>query len=239
MTSFLYRTASRVLEPRAAIHPVVRPMFASQGEREPPKAPTVVEDEAVAACAPPAEAPPAPLPAALFRPDPSARTPGPSAGRQAALHPSAPARPGVSRDDDGSPPPAPLFLIVTERPTPPAPRAVSAGPFDAPETAAVVPTPRSSGPPAILPAPIVASAPAAWAERDRRPLVAAAFVAQPTGASRRRPSPERQSEEVQIHIGRIEVTAVAAEPARPVAVQPPRKAASLSAYLRRRDGLFG
>jgi hypothetical protein len=53
-------------------------------------------------------------------------------------------------------------------------------------------------------------------------------------ASRTRPA--RETEEVQIHIGRIEVTATPSEPPRPAAVRPQRKAIPLGEYLTRRDG---
>ncbi|MFM0336847.1 hypothetical protein [Paraburkholderia fungorum] len=46
----------------------------------------------------------------------------------------------------------------------------------------------------------------------------------------------READEVRIHIGRIEVTAVAAAPARPAAPASRHKAPSLDDYLKRRDG---
>jgi hypothetical protein len=45
---------------------------------------------------------------------------------------------------------------------------------------------------------------------------------------------EREPDEIQIHIGRIEVTAV--QPPAPRAPKPPDKAISLDAYLERRNG---
>ena len=48
-------------------------------------------------------------------------------------------------------------------------------------------------------------------------------------------SPAREPDEIQIHIGRIEVTAVPPPVARPVA-PPTRKGPSLDEYLSRRDG---
>jgi hypothetical protein len=49
-------------------------------------------------------------------------------------------------------------------------------------------------------------------------------------------SAAREADEVRIHIGRIEVTAVAPAPARPAAPMPRHKAPSLEDYLKRRNG---
>jgi hypothetical protein len=63
-----------------------------------------------------------------------------------------------------------------------------------------------------------------------------------TGNSRRLArhlrSPSREADEIQIHIGRIEVTAVPPAPARP-ALAPNRKSPSLDEYLKRRPGRAG
>jgi hypothetical protein len=48
--------------------------------------------------------------------------------------------------------------------------------------------------------------------------------------------PFREPDEIQIHIGRIEVTAVQAASPRPAAAKPQRRVPSLDEYLRRRDG---
>jgi hypothetical protein len=83
-------------------------------------------------------------------------------------------------------------------------------------------------------------------EEDYRPAVAAkifsdsaprAFGA--TGAPQRDvpnriPQPERERDEIEIHIGRIEVTAVPQVAARPAA-PPARKSLNLDEYLKRRD----
>jgi len=57
-----------------------------------------------------------------------------------------------------------------------------------------------------------------------------------TDMSRRRELPETEMDDIQIHIGRIEVTAVPQASARPAPDKPVRKAANLDEYLRRRDG---
>jgi hypothetical protein len=49
-------------------------------------------------------------------------------------------------------------------------------------------------------------------------------------------SASRASDEIEIHIGRIEVTAVQPAPTRTTTVKSPRRAPSLDDYLRRRDG---
>ena len=49
-------------------------------------------------------------------------------------------------------------------------------------------------------------------------------------------TPSRASDEIEIHIGRIEVTAVQPAPTRTTPVKSPRRAPSLDDYLRRRDG---
>ncbi len=56
--------------------------------------------------------------------------------------------------------------------------------------------------------------------------------------SHRSGSPERESDEIQIHIGRIEVTAMTQPAPRPLAA-PVRKSPSLDEYLKRRDGRAG
>ena len=49
-------------------------------------------------------------------------------------------------------------------------------------------------------------------------------------------SPSRASDDIEIHIGRIEITAVQPAPTRTTPVKSPRRAPSLDDYLRRRDG---
>jgi hypothetical protein len=59
----------------------------------------------------------------------------------------------------------------------------------------------------------------------------------PEAAPRSAPA-EREPDKVEIHIGRIEVTAVPQEAPRPAATRP-RKSLDLSEYLKRRDGRAG
>jgi len=70
----------------------------------------------------------------------------------------------------------------------------------------------------------------------RRESKASASAAREKGDLSGRPIPtEREADEVQIHIGRIEVTAVSQAVAR-AATKPARKGLNLEEYLRRRDG---
>lgn len=55
-------------------------------------------------------------------------------------------------------------------------------------------------------------------------------------STRHTASPSRPSDEIEIHIGRIEVTAVHPTPMRTAPAKPPRRAPSLDDYLKRRDG---
>ena len=75
-------------------------------------------------------------------------------------------------------------------------------------------------------------------DRRARPEVASSFVA-PNAQRKPKadavPRAEREPDEIQIHIGRIEVSAVPQAPPA-TAVRVSRKASSLDEYLRRRDG---
>jgi len=50
-------------------------------------------------------------------------------------------------------------------------------------------------------------------------------------------SRSRASDDIEIHIGRIEVAAIQAPSIRPAPAKTPRRAASLDEYLKRRDGI--
>jgi hypothetical protein len=70
------------------------------------------------------------------------------------------------------------------------------------------------------------------------PPVAAFGLSKNSGAASSPPfsPPSRPADDIQIHIGRIEVTAVQPAPARAAPAKPQRRAPSLDEYLRRRDG---
>jgi hypothetical protein len=73
-------------------------------------------------------------------------------------------------------------------------------------------------------------------ERDSSPLSPDRAKLGRTGPARHSAQVERSADDIQIHIGRIEVTAVPPAPTRP-AVQPVRKSLRLDEYLRRgREG---
>ena len=70
-----------------------------------------------------------------------------------------------------------------------------------------------------------------------RPIVVGVPVTMPSVDSPRPAvSPSRDSDEIEIHIGRIEVTAVHPTPLRTAPAKTPRRAPSLDDYLKQRDG---
>jgi hypothetical protein len=85
-------------------------------------------------------------------------------------------------------------------------------------------------------------------KRPYAPLIPAALSPAPTAATLgqvRRPSADwsqrvvsqsRTADDIEIHIGRIEVTAVQPSAVRAAPAKPQRRAASLDEYLKRRDG---
>ncbi len=86
------------------------------------------------------------------------------------------------------------------------------------------------------------------AKRPYAPLISAALAPSPpppslvfpgrpeAGSSQPFASQPRASDDIEIHIGRIEVAAVHPAPARTAPARPQRRAASLDEYLKRRDG---
>jgi hypothetical protein len=232
MSGYLYRAALSVLNPSTTIHPVVRPMFSSVGPPEAPDLPTLAEEEAPAQFVPPADGPPVEASPPRAAAPPSEAAPEPQRVEPAAERREPPrgsvqvARPGVPREATAQGEPAALFPMLAGPETthgragpPAAPRAGAVATLDPPATEPVIPEPRFVGSLAIA-----NGAPAAPAPVPR------------TTSPSRRASADREIEDVQIHIGRIEVTAVAAGPARAAAAPPRRKAGSLAEYLRRRDG---
>ena len=77
------------------------------------------------------------------------------------------------------------------------------------------------------------------AEASHQPSVPAALGLKKkplhAGGPRRTEPPAREPDEIQIHIGRIEVIAVPPPKAQPAPAKPPRTGPSLEEYLRRRD----
>lgn len=85
-------------------------------------------------------------------------------------------------------------------------------------------------------------------QRTFTPLIAAALAPRPQPVTLRPPakpnadaaqsfaSRSRATDDIEIHIGRIEVAAIQAAPIRSAPAKPPRRAASLDEYLKRRDG---
>jgi hypothetical protein len=88
-----------------------------------------------------------------------------------------------------------------------------------------------------VPAPLIPESLARQLPKPSPLLLTVLGPGKPFGGERQHGPPSAASEpdEVQIHIGRIEVTAVQAGPAVTVASRPPRWSPSLQEYLRRRD----
>jgi hypothetical protein len=74
-------------------------------------------------------------------------------------------------------------------------------------------------------------------ERSSNPFPTGAQRAERRDFSGRAEKPERQPDEIQIHIGRIEVTAAPPAPTRPE-IKPANKSPNLGEYLKRRHGRF-
>jgi hypothetical protein len=242
MTGYLYRKALSVLHPGTSIHPVVRPIFSMPGPRDAPDISLLMEEnEQAAEPAPPhgelAPDPPAPRTSGLRAgPTPSQRL----AETRAEPHepdprPAPPPRSDSPRAKAARDAPGNLFPMPQERSeaTPSAApsaarRGTAIGPSNSSEAEPVVPAP--------LFAPLQSPQRALASVRVAADQPAPQAVPQTTsGLPRKRPAASRDPEEVQIHIGRIEVTAMPPEPAR-TALRPQRTALPLGEYLRRRDG---
>jgi hypothetical protein len=87
-----------------------------------------------------------------------------------------------------------------------------------------------------------------FAPRDHPPLIAVPLAPRPAEPAFARPTQSRAeaaqqvgahsraSDEIEIHIGRVEIAAVHPAPARTAPAKPTSRAASLDDYLKRRDG---
>jgi hypothetical protein len=100
--------------------------------------------------------------------------------------------------------------------------------------------PPASGQGALALAPEPAPAPAR-ASPNTAALLRADAAERNAGAARRAQPPARAADDIQIHIGRIEVTAALPAPPRPAAAPPAaaRKSPSLGELLKRRKGRIG
>jgi hypothetical protein len=227
MKGYLQRLSSRVLDPRGPIHPVVGSIFAP--------APRVELD---AGALIDRAAPPAGSAASLDRPAMAAPFPLRGATPEAAVSP----RPRPSELPRPTPLVPPNDVRAVEAPAAPWPLA-SRPPIRAAEFADA-PAGRTPGvgtaPSRIKPAPIGEIVLEADA---RRPPAPPRAPSGPSSGPEREPGalaipaapPRREPDEIEIHIGRIEVTAVLPAPP-PPAVRPSRKALNLEAYLKRGRG---
>jgi hypothetical protein len=218
MSGYLQRLVSSATRPTSGVHPVIAPLFSTQYG-------SAGEDLAEAAA--PAIAP------RMSTPSEAGREPSGT----------------IARVDAISPHPLPVATAVTRRP------AEELSPRNTVQS--VAHAPGEQGPEHPLPS---RESPASFTEVDgvqsiftpllpeRVSTVSLAAVdshpASPSTATSRREaadrirssaSHKREPDEIQITIGRIEVTAVPEAPARPAA-KPGRKQISLDEYLKRADG---
>lgn len=243
MTGYLLRKAASVLTPGSSIHPVVRPMFSGFGPQLTPE--PAIPEEATETTGRPAPVAPGPqpmLPAADARraepprSQPPIGQPRPDTSAPATPPPAAaPATATLTPPVDRS---APEPLLSAHRHEP-APQGLSPViPLIIASTGASRPAGKAEpAPPPPPPLPPLAVDPSPAGRPDsRRPTEPSGSAAQRPGV----PSPGRATvarapDEVQIHIGRIEITAAPPEPARAPA-RPPRTVLPLADYLKRRDG---
>jgi hypothetical protein len=210
--------ASSVQKPGGAIHPVVGPLYAPQ----PPVAPLeIVREEHVVA-------------GREFVHQEVSRQPAPLIAENAALtglrleggtsnsnatDQATPASrlPIALRESDDSSGPA---SIPTRDQSDRAPATNEAAPIS--EQLEAVPAPRVYAP---LIAPLLQTSSSAASPRLRQSELSQSLVPR-----------ARATEDIEIRIGRIEVTAVQPGPARVAPAKPPHRGPSLNDYLRRRDG---
>jgi hypothetical protein len=228
MSGYLQRLARNAMSPAHSIHPAVGSIFSPPKEERMP-APLLEYDE-IETVENRAESV---APIAPAAPPRAARTPASPANE---------AREAKQRREDGGLP------REAFQPIAPVPR----------RTAPVVRTPRKTGPPLEEPGPLGSTEteqppgiqveseeaytpllpPAAQSTEIFRPsqtVVSAASKKEAPGVSRRAAPSKSEPDEIQIHIGRIEVTAVPQTAPRP-AVVPPSKSINLDEYLKRGRG---
>jgi hypothetical protein len=232
VSGYLQRLAARALNAREAIHPVVgsifapaatggnQPSFILEEDEQMTVAPEPVAGSASTSPFPPSRADVKPV---EIPPDadellvPPEQSPAPrqpaivrpadaSAQNDTAVEPNRAAQLQPEPiDTRGAPTVAPRFLRVAH----------SAGQTTSPRASARA----ANGAPRDVPAPAQ--------DRQPRPVLAPAL--------HHPPAPHREQDEIQIHIGRIEVTAVPPGPAGAPPARPPRTAPDLAVYLKKGD----
>jgi hypothetical protein len=243
VTGYLQRLAAGVAKSNGTIHPVVPPLYSNPLAEiggEPPQLPVDATRSAVPDLAPRADrqaehTPPHHWPespvARVAWPHANRRAPVPRAAGQAARVPHSLADPAVSE----------AWPLADVRPdavrSAPATGAGLGTIDETPETRSRLVDRRSEplfAPLLVAPAPIDQVADAAGPEQLDFALAALAPV---TRRAAGLPARSRAAEpnDVAIHIGRIEVTAVQPAPV-PAPPKPPRRAPSLDEYLKRRNG---
>ena len=216
MSGYLQRLASRALNPRASIHPVIDSIFSPASSSNAPESP-LADEEQVAANWPQS------VPAPQSRMSDVREEPGSPASQPL------PAREiGPRNNPRAAVESQTFFKPLVTYPQPPAAHAVLPGERTAvPDTAEIADTERDHASPRSAPA-----------QTSRRPVSAATFPprvkreqSHPAGRTSATP---HQPDEIRIHIGRIEVTAVPPAPAAAPS-KPARPSPNLGEYLKRGD----
>jgi len=252
MSGYLQRLALGAFEPRRAIQPLSRPLFLpsqSPLEPEPPPMDPAARPDTSRAFRAPAPAPRAPAPARQASAPVPPHLPG---DEDTGLHT---VRPPESRPADEFANQIPVSsLIRSFTPLLPSRQSEKATPIGEPLPAEEGRPRQVTGPPVedrhmdptAMPersADVEQSEPppAERAERKVSPDKFSSRPFKPGGDRRARTSPRHadrggEADEIEIHIGRIEVIAAPPAPARPAPPAGRHGAPSLDDYLRRRDG---
>jgi hypothetical protein len=251
MSGYLQRLVARTVNPRGAIHPVVNPRFAPPRFGSQAESMTVEDTEPVAGARPESAAAPVAQPPEVRAESQSPPTPVesrqpaiPAESQPEAPAPRASARPPRPDETETLRDPVQSFQpLVT-----PALPAASPAPG---QSASLAGWPAPLRPGAFAPTrPLNPAAPAPEARQDSAPQPAGGELHHtsegkpqpletmrrlaPAGEAQPAPVAPREPDEIQIHIGRIEVTAVPPKPAAPPLKQP-RKSLNLAEYLKRGD----
>jgi hypothetical protein len=236
MTGYLQRMAERALRPERAIRPMFGSVFAPIGHAAASETRTLEEDV---------------FSAAVDRPAPTRRSP-------LETQPSSPPLRSAPSDNRAATPYAPLVTPTTEPAEQiaplttagrapitslPAPSSAARGadePGDQQMRPAAEATPSPRQPPSRVET-VETLLPPQPVEATVRLLRPADIRPQPSAANSRAALRDRHptapdGDDIQIHIGRIEVTAVRPTPAPQAAAKTRRGAPSLDDYIRRRDG---
>jgi hypothetical protein len=252
MTGYLQRMAERALRPERAIRPILGSIFAPTGRAAASETSALEEDVLSSAVSPPAPLRQPSLdaqsPPPLRRPSLDAQSPPPLRSALSDDRAATPNEPLVAPVADPAGEIEPLATARREPSTSlPAPRSAAQGTDESGDrqmrpTAETTPSPRQmpslvDNVETLLPAQPVDALVRLPRPADPRPQPSAAFGAANSRGPLRDGHPiAPDGDDIQIHIGRIEVTAVRPTPAPQPAAKNRRGAPSLDDYIRRRDG---